>query len=90
MTTIIIYGNFFCPYCFAAKRTLKQLGIKYKEIRINKNPLLEQEMINKSGRFTSPQFFMNKDYIGGYSDFVRQVKSGKLSKRFKLSTDSAA
>ena len=78
MTKVIIYGSFLCPYCFIAKRTLKRLGVSYKEIRINKSSSLMREMINKSGRFTAPQFFIDDEYIGGYGDLVAQAKSGEL------------
>lgn len=78
MTKVIIYGSLLCPYCFIAKRTLKKLGVNYQEIRINKNSSHMREMINKSGRFTAPQFFINDEYIGGYGDLLNQVKSGEL------------
>jgi glutaredoxin 3 len=78
MTKVIIYGSLLCPYCFVAKRTLKKLGVNYREIRINKSSLLMREMISKSGRFTAPQFFINDEYIGGYGDLVAQAKSGEL------------
>lgn len=78
MTKVIIYGNLLCPYCFIAKRTLKKLGVNYCEIRITKNSSRMREMINKSGRFTSPQFFLDDEYIGGYDDLLAQAKSGQL------------
>ena len=85
MSKVIIYGSPLCPYCYIAKRTLKRLGVKYKEIRINKSASLMREMISKSGRFTAPQFFINDEYIGGYGDLVTQAKSGKLLNKIFLS-----
>ena len=69
-----------CPYCFAAKKLLKQLNLEFDEIRVDKNPEKKQEMISKSGRFTVPQLFINKKHIGGYTDLVDYHKSGKLKK----------
>ncbi len=80
MPTVIIYGTLLCPYCFAAKRMLKQYGIKFKEVRVDKNPELKQAMISKSGRFTVPQIFIDEYHVGGYSDLVDHTKNGKLQK----------
>ena len=80
MTKVLLYGTLFCPYCFAAKRMLKSIGIGFDEIRVDKNPNLKQEMITKSGRFTVPQIFINDYHVGGYDDLVEHSRSGKLDK----------
>jgi len=74
----MVYGTLFCPYCFAAKRLLKQKGVDFNEIRVDKEPGLKQEMITRSGRFTVPQIFINDYHVGGYDDLVDHTKSGKL------------
>ena len=79
MPKVIVYGTLLCPYCFAAKRILKQNGISFDEIRVDRLPELKQEMISKSGRFTVPQIFINEYHVGGYDDLVEHSKSGKLS-----------
>ena len=80
MPKVIIYGTLMCPYCFSAKRMLKQHGIEFNEIRVDQNMKLKQEMINKSGRFTVPQIFINEYHVGGYDDLVKHSKDGKLQK----------
>jgi glutaredoxin 3 len=78
MPNVILYGTLFCPYCYAAKRLLKQKGIKYQEIRVDKQANLKQEMIAKSGRFTVPQIFIGDYHIGGYDDLALLEGKGKL------------
>jgi glutaredoxin 3 len=78
MSKVILYGTLMCPYCFAAKRLMKQKNIDFNEIRVDNNPKLKQEMITKSGRFTVPQIFINEYHVGGYDDLVSHSKSGKL------------
>jgi glutaredoxin 3 len=78
MVKVKVYGTLLCPYCFAAKRLLKQQGVEFYEIRVDKNPSLKQEMITKSGRFTVPQIFINDYHVGGYDDLVEHSKNGKL------------
>lgn len=74
----MVYGTLLCPYCFAAKRLLKQKGIEFKEIRVDRKPDLKQEMIARSGRFTVPQIFIDDYHVGGYDDLVEHSSSGKL------------
>jgi glutaredoxin 3 len=78
MPKVILYGTLLCPYCFAAKRLMKQNNIIYNEIRVDKKSELKQEMIAKSGRFTVPQIFINDYHVGGYDDLLEHSKSGKL------------
>jgi glutaredoxin 3 len=78
MPNVILYGTLLCPYCFAAKRLMKQNNIDFKEIRVDSNTELKQEMISKSGRFTVPQIFINDYHVGGYDDLLEHSKSGKL------------
>ena len=84
MPKVIIYGTLLCPYCFAAKRLMKQKNIIFDEIRVDKQPELKQEMISKSGRFTVPQIFINDYHVGGFDDLVDHSKSGKLSTLLSL------
>ena len=79
MPKVIVYGTLLCPYCFAAKRMLKQNGISFDEIRVDKQPELKHEMISRSGRFTVPQIFINEYHVGGYDDLMEHNRSGKLS-----------
>jgi len=80
MSQVILYGTLFCPYCFAAKRLLNKKKIVFTEIRVDKNHQLKQEMIEKSGRFTVPQIFINEFHVGGYDDLSAYENSGKLDK----------
>jgi len=79
MPKVVIYGTFFCPYCFAAKRLLKQQKVTFDEVRVDKEPGKKQEMITKSGRFTVPQVFIDDYHVGGYDDLVVHNRSGKLN-----------
>lgn len=88
MSKVVLYGTLFCPYCFVAKHLLKQKGVEFEEIRVDKNPSLKQEMIEKSGRFTVPQIFIGDYHVGGYDDLSEHDRSGKLDTI--LTTDLAS
>jgi len=48
MTKIEMYTKGFCGYCYAAKRLLKKKSLEFKEISIDRNPQLREEMIQRS------------------------------------------
>ena len=78
MSKVLVYGTFLCPYCYAAKKLLKQLNVQYSEIRVDKDISLKQQLIHHSGRFTVPQIFINEYHVGGYTDLVDHMNTGKL------------
>lgn len=78
VATIIIYSSLTCPYCDHAKELLDQKGLAYKEVNVDENPNDLREMVEKSGRRTVPQIFINGKHIGGFDDLRRLNESGKL------------
>ncbi len=82
MPKVTVYSTLLCPYCFAARRLLKNKGIEFEEIRVDKQPEKRQEMIQRSGRFTVPQIFIDDFHVGGYDDMVELNRKGKLDALF--------
>ncbi len=77
---ILIYSTLICPYCNAAKRLLKSKQLEYQEIRVDKDPQQRKEMIEKSGRTSVPQIFIDDQHIGGFDDLNAINRSGELDK----------
>jgi glutaredoxin 3 len=77
---VIIYTSAHCHYCIEAKKLLDRKGIEYSEVRIDVEPTRLQEMIERSGRRTVPQIFINHKSIGGFTDLLALEKSGALDK----------
>ncbi len=82
MPKVTVYSTLLCPYCFAARRLLKNKGIEFEEIRVDKQPEKRQEMIQRSGRFTVPQIFIDDFHVGGYDDMAELNRKGKLDALF--------
>jgi len=76
-----IYSSLLCPFCYRAKTLLKQKGINFFEIDVDKNPLARREMIQRAnGRTSVPQIFFNDIGIGGSDDLADIEASGKLDR----------
>ena len=78
MTEIIMYTTANCPYCVRAKELLAAKGLSYKEMRVDMDEELRQDMMQKSGRRTVPQIFINGQAIGGFDDLYELDRTGKL------------
>lgn len=78
MANIIIYSKESCPYCVYAKQLLDSKHVTYTEIRIDLDETKRDEMIQRSGRRTVPQIFINDQAIGGFDDLSALAKTGEL------------
>ncbi len=83
MTAVTIYTKSTCPFCIRAKGLLHELHINFKEISIDDNPSLREEMIDKSKRTTVPQIFIDDVSVGGCDDLFALHASGKLAEMVK-------
>lgn len=79
MKNVVIYSSHACPYCIKAKNLLDKKGVEYKEYRIDRQPELIDELIQKSGgRTTVPQIFIDDFHVGGCDDLHALEKEKKL------------
>ena len=78
MAEVIIYSTGYCPYCAKAKDLLNQKNVPFTEIHVDIQPELRAEMIEKSGRHTVPQIFINGQHVGGCDDLYALEAQGKL------------
>jgi glutaredoxin 3 len=79
MPDIKIYSTAICPYCVAAKNFLKQRGQSWEEIRVDLDPAVRKEIVEKTGRTSVPQIFINGQHIGGFDDMVALDRAGGLA-----------
>ena len=78
MPPIIVYTSPFCPYCFMAKRLLKDKGAAFEEIDVMMHPKRRAEMVQRAGRTSVPQIFIGDTHVGGCDDLMALDSAGKL------------
>lgn len=78
MAKVEIYTKGWCPFCGLAKRHLASKAIRFEEIDVTNDVRRESEMVNRSGRTSVPQIFVNDRHIGGSDDLQRADTSGAL------------
>jgi len=79
MTSMVVYGTKFCPFCVAARRLLTAEGIDFKDIPVDGDKTLRSEIASRSGRATVPQIWFGEQHIGGYTDLQRLALTGDLN-----------
>lgn len=69
MAKVLMYTSAVCPYCMNAERLLKNKGVtEIEKIRVDLQPELREEMMQKTGRRTVPQIFIGDTHVGGFDD----------------------
>lgn len=79
MSQVIVYTTSYCPYCSRAKQFLKSMGVDYKEVNVEDDEALREEMSNKYNWQTVPMIVVNGNFIGGYDDMMRLHAQGKFA-----------
>jgi glutaredoxin 3 len=77
---VIVYSTPFCGYCSAAKRLLKEKGAEFMEIDVMFDSGHRDEMMERSGRRTVPQIFIDGRHIGGFDDLNALDENGELDR----------
>lgn len=69
---VTVFSRDGCPYCAGAKGMLRDAGIRFEELVLNRD-FSESTIRAVSGRTTVPQVFINGDYVGGSEDLERYL-----------------
>lgn len=79
MTHIVMYTTASCPFCMNAERLLLNKGVKLiDKIRVDLEPELRVEMMEKTGRRTVPQIYIGGRHIGGFEELRALDLAGNL------------
>ncbi|WP_346200687.1 glutaredoxin domain-containing protein [Caldifermentibacillus hisashii] len=63
---ITVYTTTHCPYCTMLKNFLTQQNIPFKEVNVEKDPIMMRRLVNQTGQFGVPQTEINGKWIIGY------------------------
>jgi len=79
MANIVMYTTASCPFCMNAERLLLSKGVKeINKIRVDLEPELRITMMEKTGRRTVPQIYIDDQHIGGFDDLRALDLAGGL------------
>lgn len=76
---VTMYTTAVCPYCMRAERLLTERGVAHiDKIRVDLDPDVRQQMMEKTGRRTVPQIYIGDVHVGGFDDLAALDQAGKL------------
>lgn len=79
MAKVTMYSTAVCPYCVAAEKLLRSKGVaEIDKIRVDLDPAQRATMMEKTGRRTVPQIYINETHVGGFDDLAALEHAGKL------------
>ncbi len=81
MAKVEIYTTQTCPYCHRAKALLNQKGVAFREVDVSMDPDMRRQLIDRTGRRTVPQIFINDEAIGGFDELRALDVAGELDKK---------
>ena len=79
MARVLMYSTGICPYCVMAERLLTRKGVtQIEKIRVDVDQDKLNEMMEKTGRRTVPQIYIDDFHVGGFDDLSELDQDGKL------------
>lgn len=84
MAKVEVYSTDYCPYCRAAERMLSAKGVPFEIIDVSDDQDKRHWLVEKTGRSTVPQIFIDDQSIGGFTDMQALDRSGKLKEMLGL------
>ncbi|MGZ8248642.1 MAG: glutaredoxin 3 [Methylomagnum sp.] len=81
MPRVVMYSTAICPFCVMAERLLIKKGITdIEKIRVDLEPALRLEMMERTRRRTVPQIYIGDVHVGGFDDLSRLDRAGELDR----------
>lgn len=75
---VLIYTTQLCGFCRAAKQLLASKNVEFKEIPVDGDRQLRQELTERSGQRTVPQIWVGQNHVGGFTDLAKLEQTGEL------------
>ena len=79
MAHVKLYTTPSCTFCIRAKRLLESRGIPFEEVDVGGDDALREEIMQRTGRRTVPQIFIDERSIGGFEELAALDAAGELA-----------
>ena len=63
---ITVYTTAQCPYCTMLKGFLNQNNIPFKEVNVEKDPIMMQKVVKQTGQMGVPQTEIDGKWVIGF------------------------
>jgi glutaredoxin 3 len=78
VSQITVYTTEPCSFCARVKGLLEARGLEFSEVNLSKDPAGRVELASRTGMMSFPQVLVGDELLGGYSEVLTAVQSGRL------------
>jgi glutaredoxin 3 len=75
---ITVYTTEPCSFCARVKGLLRARGLEFSEINLSKDIPGRIELVGRTGMMTFPQVLIGDELLGGYSETLSALESGRV------------
>ena len=75
---VVMFATRFCGYCQRARVLLEGKGVRFEEIRVDRDPRQRRRMRELAGANTVPQIFIDGRHVGGCDQLYALERAGAL------------
>jgi glutaredoxin 3 len=75
---VVMFATRFCGYCRRARELLERKGVRFEEIRVDRDPRERRRMRELAGANTVPQIFIDRRHVGGCDQLFALERAGDL------------
>jgi len=75
---ITVYTTEPCSFCTRVKDILNAYGAQFTEVNLAKDADGRMELVRRTGMMTFPQVLVGEQLLGGFSETLTALQSGRL------------
>jgi glutaredoxin 3 len=75
---VVMFATRFCGYCQRARTLLERKGVRFEEIRVDRDPRERRRMRELAGANSVPQIFIDGRHVGGCDQLYALEQAGAL------------
>ncbi|MFC4182304.1 glutaredoxin domain-containing protein [Saccharococcus thermophilus] len=74
MKRVTVYTTTTCPYCVMVKNFLREQGVPFEEVNVQRDPIAARKLVETTGQIGVPQIEIDGQWVIGFDpDAIMQL-----------------
>ncbi|AEH49121.1 MULTISPECIES: glutaredoxin family protein [Bacillaceae] len=74
MKRVTVYTTTTCPYCVMVKNFLREQGVPFEEVNVQRDPVAARKLVETTGQIGVPQIEIDGQWVIGFDpDAIMQL-----------------
>jgi glutaredoxin 3 len=66
MKRVTVYTTTTCPYCVMVKNFLREQGVPFEEVNVQRDPIAARKLVETTGQIGVPQIEIDDQWVIGF------------------------